>query len=69
MVLASPWNASWRMMASPLVGLAIDHWGFEEVFCAISGFLLVGWLQTLLLAEPRRRAKAENLTGRLNVES
>jgi sugar phosphate permease len=57
------------MMASPLVGLAIDNWGFEEVFFAISGFLLIGWLQTLLLAEPRRRARAADLTGRLNVES
>lgn len=57
------------MMIAPLVGLAIDYWGFEEVFFGVTVLLFAGWLQTLRLSEPRQKASAEAITGRLNVES
>jgi predicted MFS family arabinose efflux permease len=57
------------MMVSPLVGLAIDRWGFDGVFSVVSVFLLAGWLQTFLLAEPRRAPIDKPMPGRLNVES
>ena len=57
------------MMVSPLVGLAIDRWGFDGVFLIVSLVLLVGWLQTFLLAEPRHAPMETPMPGRLNVES
>jgi hypothetical protein len=57
------------IMTAPLIGLAIDTWGFEEVFFGISALLFAGWLQTLRLSEPRQKASAEMITGRINVES
>ena len=57
------------MMISPLVGLAIDAWGFDEVFVVVALFLFAGWLQTFKLAEPRHAADQKAVTGRLNVES
>ena len=57
------------MMVSPLVGLAIDAWGFDGVFGVVALFLFAGWLQTFKLAEPRHALSQEAVTGRLNVES
>lgn len=57
------------MMVSPLVGLAIDRWGFDGVFLIVSLVLLIGWLQTFLLAEPRHAPVETPMPGRLNVES
>ena len=57
------------MMVSPLVGLAIDRWGFDGVFLVVSLILLIGWLQTFMLAEPRHAPVERPMPGRLNVES
>ena len=57
------------MMVSPLVGLAIDRWGFDGVFLCVSLVLLFGWFQTFMLAEPRHASIEKPMPGRLNVES
>ena len=57
------------MMVSPLVGLAIDRWGFDGVFLCVSLVLLVGWFQTFLLAEPRHTPMQSPMPSRLTVES
>ncbi len=57
------------MMVSPLVGLAIDRWGFDGVFLVVSLVLLVGWFQTFMLAEPRHATPDQSIPGRINVES
>ena len=38
---------------SPLVGWLVDLLGFERVFVGVSGVILLGWLASLRLAEPR----------------
>ena len=38
---------------SPLVGWLIDVLGFERVFVGVSGIILLGWLATLRMREPR----------------
>jgi MFS family permease len=54
------------MIASPVVGILIDTAGFESAFSLIIAGLVVGWLLTWRLAEPRRlvsRATAESDLG------
>ncbi len=41
------------ILASPLVGYAIQLVGFEAVYLAVVGLLLAGWLLSLGLIEPR----------------
>ena len=41
------------ILASPLVGYAIQRVGFETVYLAVVGLLLAGWLLSLGLSEPR----------------
>ena len=67
--VASTTNVPAPMMVSPLVGLAIDRWGFDGVFLCVSLVLLIGWFQTFLLAEPRHASIEKPMPGRLNVES
>ncbi len=40
-------------LLSPLVGWLVDVLGFERVFVGVSGVILLGWLASLRLAEPR----------------
>lgn len=40
---------------SPLVGWLVDLLGFHNVFVGISGVILLGWLASLRLTEPRHR--------------
>lgn len=42
------------MLASPVVGLLVDVFGFETVFLSIAALILCGWGLTFRLAEPRR---------------
>jgi hypothetical protein len=44
------------IMASPLVGWMIGRFGFEAAFVAVAVLLFTGWLLSLGLLEPRRRA-------------
>jgi predicted MFS family arabinose efflux permease len=48
--LASP------IVLAPLAGLAIDRFGFECVYLAIAGLMLVGFVLSFSLVEPRRKA-------------
>jgi hypothetical protein len=43
--------------ASPLVGLAINAAGFVPVYLAVTGLLLLGWLLSFGLSEPRAGAR------------
>ncbi|MBP90733.1 MAG: hypothetical protein CMJ64_29150 [Planctomycetaceae bacterium] len=45
------------MFLSPLVGYFVDLFGFEAVFLAIATLVLIGWLLTFGLQEPRHHAK------------
>jgi len=45
------------IMASPLVGWMIGRFGFEGAFIAVAVLLFMGWLFSLGLIEPRRRAE------------
>ena len=44
---------------SPLVGWLVDLLGFERVFVGVSGVILLGWLASLRLAEPRHSQAAD----------
>ena len=44
---------------SPLVGWLVDLLGFERVFVGVSGVILLGWLASLRLAEPRHSQVAD----------
>lgn len=41
------------ILASPLVGLAINAIGFEAVYLVVTALLLLGWLLSFALTEPR----------------
>lgn len=46
------------MLGSPLVGLLVDQIGFATVFLAMSAIVLVGWLLTFGLHEPREHVSS-----------
>lgn len=45
------------MFLSPLAGYCVDLLGFEVVFLGIAGLILIGWLLTFGLQEPRHHGK------------
>ncbi len=49
------------LLLSPLMGLVVEMVGFEAVFIGVSGVLVVGWLLTFRLHEPRHVDFDENL--------
>jgi hypothetical protein len=49
------------MFLSPLVGLLVDRVGFGRVFLGIAGLVLLGWLITFRLMEPRQHVSMEFL--------
>jgi hypothetical protein len=49
------------LFLSPLVGLLIDWIGFEIVFIGICAVVLVGWVTTLRLREPRNHVSVSFL--------
>jgi len=44
------------MFLSPVAGYCLDVFGFEIVFLTLAAIILVGWLLTFRLGEPRNRA-------------
>ena len=49
------------LLLSPLMGLVVETIGFEAVFIGVSAVLIVGWLLTFRLHEPRHVALEEVL--------
>lgn len=45
------------ILLSPLAGWAIGEWGFEPVFLAVDGLVVVAWLLTFAMHEPREDAE------------
>ncbi len=45
-------------LAAPLVGLAIDAWGYEAVFLGVSVVIATGWLLAFRIKEPRHQSRA-----------
>jgi hypothetical protein len=45
------------ILLSPLAGWAIGEWGFEPVFLAVDGLVVVAWLLTFAIHEPREDAE------------
>lgn len=41
------------MIGSPLVGIAIDRWGFEPAFVLVAAVMTLGWFGSWRLVEPR----------------
>jgi hypothetical protein len=47
------------MFLSPLAGYFVDRFGFEPVFLGIAGLILLGWMLTFGLQEPRHHVKLD----------
>ena len=54
---------------SPLVGLAVDATSYELVFFGVAGILLLGWLLTFTLNEPRHHISGQAATAGVGVEA